>query len=264
MTGKKAVFFSIGMAIASVALLFGYMQSVSPASIQYPRLEHAHLRMQLFVNGQSVDFGDPAFQRPTPAACSDALSEEPIHFHDNKNQFVHLHWKGMGGGLVLKNYGWDLIGGKEGLLGYRMDRLPIIQNRVPIYGDVLPPMPDDATLWVYSGDKGAFKQRSAQDFLFQDFETFFGVQSNVQAAKTDPLRDLLFARSAAHEGHDHSQEAPAATTQTTKTKTQEELSRINNLLGNVVVFAQKNKPTDVQVRDAFDRLEPLSDTSCGG
>lgn len=249
------------MTAAGLALLFAYMQSVSPAAIRNPRIEHAHVRMQLFADGQSVDFADEKFQRPTPAACSDALPEEPIHFHDRKNQFVHLHWKNVTGGLVLKNYGWNLIGGKDGLLGYRMDRLPIVQNRVPIYGDVLPRYPEDAELWVYSGTKEKFEQRSARDFLQQDFETFFGTKSTVGRDTPDFWRDLLFARGSAHEGHDHGAEtSPAAP----KAKTEAELSRIHNLLGNVVVFAQKNKPTQVQVQDAFNRLEPLSDSTCGG
>jgi hypothetical protein len=260
MTGKRTVIFSIVMFLAALALLVAYMRVVTPSGIQNPQLEHAHVRMQLFVDGQSVDFADEEFQRPTPAGCTDALPEEPIHFHDRKNQFVHLHWKGMSGGLVLKNYGWNLIGGKAGLLGYRMDRLPLIQNRVPIYGDVLPKLSEDAELWVYSGDKNGFVRREAHDFLFKDFETFFNTKSAVGTTEPDFWRDLMFARSAAHEGHDHSAEGAALP----KTKTEAELSRINNLLGNVVVFAQKNKPTDVQVKDAFNRLEPLSDSTCGG
>lgn len=257
---KKSVIFSILMALAGFALLAAYMFAVTPAAIRNPRLDHAHFRLVLIVNGNSVNFAEEKFQKQSQAFCTDELSEDPIHFHDHKDQFVHLHWKGVTGGLVLKNYGWNLIGGKDGLLGYRADRLPL-QNRVPIYGNVLPELPADARLWVYAGKPGDYRLRDTNDFLVQDLETFLGRKSNVSAGQSDLLRDLLFTRAAAHEGHDHA--APAEPAHDLP-KTQEELSVINNLLGNVVVFAQKDKPRDVQIKDAFDRLEPLTESSCGG
>ena len=44
---------------------------------------------------------------------------------------------------------------------------------------------------------------------------------------------------------------------------EEQLTRINNLVGNVVIFVQSDKPTDRQIKDRFNDLEPLTDSSCG-
>jgi hypothetical protein len=45
---------------------------------------------------------------------------------------------------------------------------------------------------------------------------------------------------------------------------QQRLTRINNLIGNVVIFAQDTKPNDQQVKARFNQLVPLSDSTCGG
>ena len=45
---------------------------------------------------------------------------------------------------------------------------------------------------------------------------------------------------------------------------EEKLTRINNMIGNVVIFVQKDKPTDQQIKERFNDLEPLSDSTCGG
>jgi hypothetical protein len=253
MTGKKAVIFSAAMVVAGLVSLAAYMFAISPAAIRAPKLDHAHFRLALVANGVPVDFGSEPFQKQSQAYCTDDLSEDPIHFHDNKNQFVHLHWKGISGGLVLKNYGWNMIGGPNNLLGYRFDRMPL-GNAVPTYGDVLPTLPNNAKLWVYTGTADAYETRSAQDFLFKDLETFFGRTSTVGAHKTDFWRDLLFTPASAHNGTAH----------TASEKSQAELSAINNLLGDVVIFAQTDKPHDNLVREAFHTLEPLTESTCGG
>lgn len=253
MTGKKAIVFSVAMIIAGVASLAAFMFAVSPAAIRAPKLDHAHFRLALIANGVAVDFGSEPFQKQSQAYCTDDLSEDPIHFHDNKNQFVHLHWKGMTGGLVLKNYGWNMIGGPNNILGYRLDRLPP-SNTVPVYGDVLPTLPSNAKLWVYTGTGDSYQLHSAQDFLFKDLETFFGRQSTVGAHKADFWRDLLFAPATAHDGTMHA----------TDEKSQAELSEINNLLGDVVIFAQADKPQDKRIREVFQTLEPLTESTCGG
>lgn len=256
MTGKRAIIFTMSMAIVGLASLWAYMLAITPLAIREPKVEHAHFRLSLIANGTPVDFSTEAFQKQADAVCTDDLSAEPIHFHDHKNQFVHLHWKGVTGGLVLKNYGWNMIGGPNDVLGYRTDRLPLA-NAVPIYGDVLPTLQSGAKLWVYTGTESAFRARNAQDFLQQDLETFFGRKSTVGTAETgDFWRDLLFTRTSAHNGVDHSKGETH--------KTQAELSEINNLLGDVVIFAQNTKPYDDQIKQAFQQLEPLSESTCGG
>lgn len=233
----------LGLVVLIAGGYVGYLYAISPAAIRNPRLEHAHIRLQVLVNGTAVNFGEAKYQTSLAEAttCSIAVPPQPIHLHDNKDQFVHLHWKDMTGGLVLKYYGWNLIGGPSNVLGYRFDALPKLVS-VPIHGDVLPSYPKDAQLWVYSGDENNYKERSTQDFLHQDVETFFGVKSTVNSVPST-----------------------ASTPTTTGTETHEEqLKRINNLLGNVVVFAQKNRPSAQQVKDRFAKLDPLPESICGG
>ena len=47
-------------------------------------------------------------------------------------------------------------------------------------------------------------------------------------------------------------------------KSEDELKRINNLIGNVVIFAQDTEPTSEQITERFSNLVPLHDSTCGG
>lgn len=242
--------------LLAVALSGAYALATSPRGIMSPKIEHAHARVQLIIDGQSVDFGDQKYQETyDKGSCSAELPESPIHFHDNIDQFLHLHWKEMTGGMFLKNYGWNMIGGQDEILGYRFDELPNITT-VKAYGNVLPELKKDTKLWAYTGDEGYYKERSIDDFINQDFETFFDKKSLINNEEVSVL-DWLFPPAYAH-GSDHSSET------TSGEKTDEELQRINNMLGNVVIFAQSDKPSDQQVKDKFNNLEPLVDSTCGG
>jgi hypothetical protein len=209
--------------------------------------------MQIVVNGKAVNFGDTKYQVPLGAdACSAELTKSPIHFHDNKNQMVHIHWDGITGGMVLKYYGWDYIGGIKGALGYRFDNLPL-PKKVPSMGNLLPAAPTDAKLYVYTDANGRPAERKAEDFLKKDLEDFFGKKSTVPGESVS-FFDRLFPKAAAHGGaHADDEPHPEA-----------ELKRINNLIGDVVLFVQKDRPASQQVHDRFDTLEPLSDSTCAG
>lgn len=246
----------IGLLVGSVA----YIYAVSPAVVRNPQMEHYHFRMQLVVDGKAVDFGGEHYQTPYEKdQCSGELTEQPIHFHDQKDQFVHIHWSGMTGGLVLKNYGWNLVGGSGGLLGYRLDALPKVKA-VPIHGTYLPALPDKPTFWIYTGDEHGYKARSFDAFKTQDLEQFFGKKSNFMTyQKEDSLLGWLFPKASAHGSEVHSE-----TEATVDADEQARLTRINNLIGNVVIFVQSNEPSGQQVKDRFAHLVPLSDSTCGG
>lgn len=239
----------------------GYVYGASPANIRNPQMDHLHFRMQIVVNGKQVDFSKVAFQTPyEKGQCSADLSKEPIHFHDGKSQFVHIHWKDITGGQVLKNYGWNMIGGPDNVLGYRMDDLPKV-GKVPIHGNVLPELPKDAKIWVYTGNEQSYDKRPLDAFTKEKLERFFGKKSNFLTYEPDSggLVDWFFPKASAHAGHDHSTEA------TTVIETDEERrTRIQNLIGNVVIFVQPQEPAADQITARFKNLEPLSDSTCGG
>lgn len=241
----------------------GYLYVSSPAVIRGPKQEHYHFRMQILVNGKAEDFSAKKYQTGySKDNCSANLTELPIHFHDNKDQFTHIHWEGMTGGMVMKYYGWNYIGGMNGALGYKVDDLSDIQ-KVNIHGNMLPAVPKDATFFIYTGSEKGYKQRSLDDWKRQDLEQFFGVTSNFPGHTLnknggDPLSSVLFPTASAN-----SASGPGQATRPNETE-QERLTRINNLIGNVVIFVQKDQPTQQQIKDRFNNLAPLSDSSCGG
>lgn len=248
----------VACTLASVILLFcTYAFAVSPAVIRKPKLEHYHFRMQILVNGKAEDFSTNGYQVGySKDQCNAALPVQPIHFHDDKDQFVHIHWNGMTGGMVMKYYGWNFIGGKRDALGYKMDDLTNIQ-KVSIHGDYLPTIPDDANFYIYVGDENGFKEKNFDDWVGQDLEDFFNTRSNFPGNDNEmSLIDRIFPKAFAHGEGDH----PGNQSEEEKTR----LTRINNLVGNVVIFVQAERPTDAQVNERFRHLVPLSDSTCGG
>ncbi|MFO0920229.1 MAG: hypothetical protein U0451_00990 [Candidatus Saccharimonadales bacterium] len=248
----------VACVLVSVILLFyTYAFAVSPAVIRKPKLEHYHFRMQILVNGKAEDFSTSRYQVGySKDQCNTSLPVQPIHFHDNKDQFVHIHWNGMTGGMVMKYYGWNFIGGKRDALGYKMDDLTDIQ-KVSIHGDYLPTIPHDANFYIYIGDESGFKEKGFDDWVRQDLEDFFDTRSNFPGNDNETsLIDRIFPKTYAHDGEDHS----GAQSGEEKAK----LTRINNLVGNVVIFVQADRPTDAQIHERFQRLVPLSDSTCGG
>lgn len=290
-----------------IGAVTGYMYASSPVAIRQPLLEHYHFRMQVLVDGKAEKFGDAKYQTGySKDNCNVALPNMPIHFHDSKDQFVHIHWEGTTGGQVLKYYGWNFIGGINGSLGYRFDTFPRLHN-VAIHGKVLPNIPDADKLYVYTGDTAGYKARTIDEFTGQDLEKFFGVTSNFPAHKLNqekrktslldnlkqwafPTANALSSGDAAVPGSptpttrsdssstdtgapkvdnsllhtDSSTTAPTADMGHGSMHSAEELKHINNLLGNVVIFVQKDKPTDQQIKDRFNKLLPLTDSVCGG
>ncbi|HMI08980.1 MAG TPA: hypothetical protein VK497_01105 [Candidatus Saccharimonadales bacterium] len=251
---------------AIVAILLSYVAYIyfaSPAVVRSPRLEHYHFRMQIVVNGKAENFADKKYQTGyIKDQCNANLPEQPIHFHDNKDQFTHIHWEGMTGGMVLKYYGWNFIGGMNNALGYKLDDLSDIQE-VTTHGSYLPDRPKDAKFYIYTGDENKYEEKNFDDFTSQDLEKFFGKTSNLPAheinQKQASLLDKMFPTVSAHGGVEDGNDGEAG-----EETEQEKLTRINNLIGNVVLFVQKGKPTDQQIKDRFNNLEPLSDSTCGG
>lgn len=247
-----------------IPILFaGYVYAASPAVIRNPKFEHYHFRTQIIVNGKAENFAEGKYQQDyAKDQCNANLPEQPIHFHDGKDQFTHIHWEGMTGGMVMKNYGWNYIGDLKNALGYKLDDLKDIQ-KVNTHGNFLPAVPKDSQFYVYTGDENGYKERSFDDWKSKDLEEFFGVTSNSPAhetnkGKTSSLIDKLLPKAYAHGTTNDTDGDDGDETQ------DEKLTRINNLLGNVVIFAQKDKPTDQQIKDRFNKLEALSESTCGG
>jgi hypothetical protein len=246
---------------AAFVLLFvgyaGYVYASTPEHLRRPAFQHYHFRTQILVNGRAVNFADKKFQQAyDKGSCTTDLASAPIHFHDNVDQMTHIHWDGMTGGEFIKYYGWNFIGGQEDSLGYRYDQGVVSPSKIPIAGEFLPQLPSITSFFVYTGDANGYERKDWNDFLRQDLEAFFGKQSSVPPPEesTFNLGNWLFPKVSAHsevdDGHDAKDEA--------------ELTRINNLIGNVVIFVQEQEPSEGQIKERFNKLVPLQDSTCGG
>lgn len=256
---------TVGLLVAAILLLaggtYGYLYVTSPGNIRHPSFDHYHFRTQIVVDGQPVDFSRQEFQEDTSTnttSCSIALNGTPIDFHDNEDQMTHIHWGGITGGQFLKYYGWNLNGGESDALGRRYDQGMMRMHQVNIKGAVLPEIPEDANFYVYTGDESGYEQKSWEDFLSLDLEDFFGKQSNISGNETtlnifDLFTQKVFAHGVVEDGHDENGETDELT-----------LERINNLIGNIVIFVQVEAPSSEQIQERFNNLVPLHESTCGG
>ena len=262
MNRKKLIYGLTAIAAFTVLVgaYAGYVYASTPAHLRQPAFQHYHFRTQILVDGEPVKFSAEQFQQEyDSSSCSTDISGVPIDFHDNADQMTHVHWDGMTGGEFLKDFGWNFIGGDDDSLGYRYDKSKVRPHKVKIFGKHLPALPDKAKFYIYTGDTKGYERKDWSNFLSQDLEVFFGKQSSLgeQAAGLNILA-WLFPKASAHGGeieiHDESDQK----------KSEEELTRINNLIGNVVIFVQEREPTNEQIQERFNNLAPLHDSTCGG
>jgi hypothetical protein len=259
---------------------FSFFVWASPKSITFPKKDHAHFRLQYVFLGQNENFASSKYQVDYPKnICSGGLTDSPIHLHDNTDQIIHLHWQRVTGGEVLKFYGLNQIGGLDDTLGFKINGLNF-PTKIPIHGTVLPkPQPDDK-FFVYTGEPNNLQKREFNDFIKLDLETFLGTESILRkdlenAEKTSnsiPSFGIIQAKANTIEGNilvennqtSNSNLENSSHSQNSSTKTEDELEKINNFLGNVVIFVQANEPTKEGIQAKFNKLTPLHDSVCGG
>jgi hypothetical protein len=195
--------------LAIVAIGFSFLvYGLSPSYIREPEAVHYHFRMQYIVEGKEVDFGQDAFQEEyNRGACSAALTETPIHFHDNKSQLVHIHWQGITGGDVLKYYGLNLVGGLDDTMGYQFIEGELLPKRIAIRGDLLDNLKLDQDLFIYAVNDDGYQKVDTVEFLEQDLEVFFKEYGYEDSHKMHNISSapssVAGVRTAqAHAGHD--------------------------------------------------------------
>lgn len=178
---------TISMLTIIPSSLIGYCFYITPANFQNPKQDHAHFRMQYIFMGQAENFGLPRYQVDyVKDICNGAITESPIHFHDNLDQYVHLHWQKVTGGQVLKFYGLNKIGGLDDYMGVKTNDLASFKfTPLPIHSKSLPQPRAGDKFWVYSGDENSFSARNFDDFVNQELETFFNQKSRVRQQKEE-------------------------------------------------------------------------------
>ena len=258
-------------AIVSVFVLgfFGVLFAITPKNYWSPKIDHAHFRLQYVFEGKNEDFGSASYQQDyLKDVCNGSLSTSPIHFHDQKNQLVHLHWQRITGGEVLKYYGLNKIGGMDELMGIKLDDLLKFKyTTIPFHGKNLPQPKSNDKFWVYSGDEKGFEKRDLNEFLNTDLETFLKTESKIRVQFEEATRENRNSLNLSSiKVNAHSEIASTTTSQdgSVPEPSLEELKEINNLLGNVVIFIQPDQPTNEQIQTKFNNLEPLTKSVCGG
>lgn len=239
---------------------YGYLYASTPSHLRNPEFEHYHLRTQIVVDGELVDFSREEFQEEYDKTCSAELTGQPVDFHDDTDQMAHVHWRGVTGGEFLKFYGWNLIGGGDDSLGRRYDQGMMRMHYIDTAGDLLPEIPENAKYYVYVGDANSYEQKEWDEFLDMDLEDFLGKKSylNTNSETSFNPFDWVTQRAYAHGTEDDGHGEPELEND------EEKLERINNLIGNVVIFVQDTEPTEQQIQERFANLVPLSDSVCGG
>lgn len=280
-----------GILILASALFYIAVFVLTPTQIRNPEAEHLHFRMQLIVEGNQADFSQDKFQEAyTPGACSFSLTETPIHFHDGKDQIVHIHWKDITGGQVLKYYGINLVENPimTSTLGFSYeDKGQIIPKNNKIWGRLFGTTEDkiksnELKLFIYSGEQDNFSKKDNNAFLNNKLEDFFETKSLVSYESKFEWQNLFSLKTQAHgdlkipiskelsskiaDQNSSANNNPNSILNPDKSKefSEEELKEINNLLGNVVIFIQKDEPTNDQVKAKFDNLIKLEPSVCGG
>jgi hypothetical protein len=250
--------------IATIALLVVFslsligwflLQSViSSPHLNNPTLAHYHLRLQLIIEGNQIDFSKSEFQESYDKNnCSAQITDEPIHFHDNNKQLLHVHWQGITGGEVLKYFGLNKIGGIDGVLGYRLDSLPKIEP-ISTKSSALPKPNSDSKMFIYKSKPDGFQQVSETNFLFDDLEnTLKKSISRQQREANTTTSNPFFIRA-------YSQPQNSII----PVELEGKLNEINDLIGNIVIFIQKTEPAESQVSEKFNNLVPLTASVCGG
>jgi len=256
--------FTIGtLILISVSLLgFGGYYSLTYANtaeyLRHPTYAHYHFRTQIVVGGVTVNFSDAKYQDAYDKnLCSAELDSDPIDFHDSDSQMTHVHWRGITGEDFLKDFGWNFTNGSSKYIGTRFDQGFLRMNKILISGNLLPKIPDNSNFYIYTGEPSNIVERNWNNFLKSDLQDFFKNEPAKTTSSSFNLYKLFIGKVAAHSNE--------ATSNNQQNETKEQtLERINNLVGNVVIFVQPEKPTIDQVTSKFNNLNPLKNSVCGG
>ena len=230
MNTNKVIGISIGIIIFTTLFVGIFFTSISPLHISFPKSTHSHFRLQIWHHGEQINFSDETFQTPyNPLVCDQNITETPIHFHDSQKEIVHLHWKGITGYDVLKNYGWNnnAFNLMKTIQGIRFDEFPHI-HVVHSQKSVLPEVKDDEDVFIFIKRGESISTLTLKEFLKTHLESYF-----MEEYKT-------------------------------KNNMQEHMIPDNTPLGDVLILIQSNAPTNEEVQQYLSNFHEEMSRSCNG
>ncbi|MGL4758587.1 MAG: hypothetical protein ACRCXZ_04575 [Patescibacteria group bacterium] len=247
-----------------LGLLVALVAWSNPDNIAYPEFEHLHFRMSYNHQGTELNFGAKEYQEEyNKDQCGGGLTKTPLHFHDNENHIVHIHWRNITGGQVLKYYGLNKVDWFDNYIGIRArdDNKKISLSLVPIHAQLIPELKENDKLWVYTGNAEKYENRDFKDFISKDLETFFNKKSEVRKGLEEQSFLPMFNAIA----HDVPKaEGESESNKNITNQTEEELKTLNNWIGDLVIFAQSDQPNKELIQQRFNNLSKLKSSSCGG
>ena len=271
---KNSKIFKIGgIVLASLLLLcvltIAGLYLLTPTRFANPKPDHYHFRLQYIFRGKAENFADPRYQVDyVKDICNNGLTESPIHFHDEKDQIVHLHWQGITGGDVLKFYGLNRVGGLDDYMGLKFDKLfqfPPSIFAIPIHSQSLPKPSGDDKFFIYIGDKDKLEKKDFNNFLNQTLEEFLGQNSILriqreelekEEKKTSFLPNPFGPITAlAHDGVEHATVSEAEQHEIDVKKAEQEKQSIENKNNLVVAQASGDKENKVVDTEAVTKTE---------
>ena len=236
------------LVIISTSTLF----LITPKHLKNPSLDHQHLRLKLLVNGKRIDFGSQEYQKEfDKSICDNKLSSEPFHFHDNLDQYLHLHWKGLTGGdmLTYLNINNKLRANLR-TLAFRFDYFPQLQRI-----RTLEPKLD-------------IEKGSSIQIYFRGYQQEQISKINIDMFKSTAITDLnkkVYSAynkneanntnvAYAHEGEDDSDNQAVDS----------EKQKIESLLGDFVIVINKEEIKDNELKQLFTDWIDIPESVCGG
>lgn len=253
---------AVVLIVMPVLVFIARVYSTTPANLRRPQTANHYFRLQVVVEGETVDFGQSPYQDPgLQTQCGDSLAQRPLYASSGLDQIIHVRWAGIRGGDVLKYYGINNLGSQDGFLGYRLDE-SVRPQKIDILGNFLPLPEEDSEYWVYTNDPAGvilYRNRTIDDFNLLDLETFLDKKSTLTQSREDEAeKDRWFDPVITAFAQDEIAEDPAEST--SEEDEEEELPQ--DFLGDIVIFVQEDQPEIEEIIDRFENVVELPNIRC--
>ncbi len=240
------IFFSL-TALIAVSLFLSLKNS---RVFFFPQYEYAHIRLRVFVEGTEIDVGNnPNGTRLFQGACSAVLQKEPLATILKDPHSIRLMWKGVKLQDVFTYLGLrdtDFFGYVFSP-SFGVKKIPLEAKSIIVAPEATPRF-----LFIRTGE--GYIEREISDWFGKSIEDVFGRSSQIRLSWYTP--NIASA---------HEEEGEINTSSTDPLvilQEQEEARRLNNVLGEGVLFIQHSRPENDQIQRAFDTFPLLSGSLC--